>query len=89
MHPSLLHEIARQRKEDLRRAARQHGPAGPRSRRLVAAARTIRPGGGPPRSIRRPQSPVLRQNALVWPTSERNRDRWNARGLRRRAGAGA
>jgi hypothetical protein len=27
MHPYLMHEIARQREEDLRRAARQHGPA--------------------------------------------------------------
>ena len=39
MHPYLLPEIARQREEDLRRAARQYGPAGPRSHRPVAAAR--------------------------------------------------
>ena len=50
MHPYLMHEIARQREEDLRRAARQHGPAGRRSRRPVTAARTIRPGGEPTRS---------------------------------------
>ena len=50
MHPYLLHEIARQREEDLRRAAREHGPAGPRSHRAVTAARTIRPGGEPARS---------------------------------------
>jgi hypothetical protein len=29
MHPYLLLEIVRQREEDLRRAARQYGPAGP------------------------------------------------------------
>ncbi len=45
MHPYLMQEIARQREEDLRRAARQYGPAGPRSHRPVTAARTIRPGG--------------------------------------------
>jgi len=28
MHPYLLQEIARQREEDLRRAARRYGPAG-------------------------------------------------------------
>ena len=50
MHPYLLQEIARQREEDLRRAARQYGPAGPRSHRPVAAARTVRPGGEPMRS---------------------------------------
>jgi hypothetical protein len=53
MHPYLLREIARQREEDLRRAARQHGPAGPRSHRTVTAARTIRRGGEPMRSRRR------------------------------------
>ena len=50
MHPYLLHEIARQREEDLRRAARQHGPARPRSHRPVTAARTIHPEGEPTRS---------------------------------------
>jgi len=50
MHPYLLQEIARQRKEDLRRAARQYGPAGHRRHRPVTAARTVRPGGGPTRS---------------------------------------
>jgi hypothetical protein len=53
MHPYLLHEIARQREEDLRRAARQIGPAGPRSHGRVTAARTIRPGDEPARSKRR------------------------------------
>jgi hypothetical protein len=50
MHPYLLQEIARQRQEDLRRAARRYRPAGPRSHRPVAAARTVRPGGEPTRS---------------------------------------
>jgi hypothetical protein len=50
MHAYLLQEIARQREEDLRRAARQYRPAGPRSHRLVTSARTIRPGGEPTRS---------------------------------------
>jgi hypothetical protein len=50
MHPYLMHEIARQREQDLRRAARQRGPAGPRGHRPVTAARTIRPGGEPKRS---------------------------------------
>ena len=50
MHPYLLQEIARQREQDLRRAARQHRPAGRRSHRPVTAARTVRPGGGPTRS---------------------------------------
>ncbi len=45
MHPYLLQEIVRQREEDLRRAARQYGPAGRRSHRPVTAARTVRPGG--------------------------------------------
>ena len=35
MHPYVMQEIARQRQEDLRRAARQYGPAGPRSHRPV------------------------------------------------------
>jgi hypothetical protein len=52
MHPYLLLEIARQREQDLRRAARQHGRAGPRSHHPVTAARTIRPGE-PTRSKRR------------------------------------
>src|SRR5258708_24988541 len=39
MHPYLLQEIARQREEDLRRAARRYGPAG-----LVAGPGL---GGGP------------------------------------------
>ncbi len=42
MHPYLMQEIARQREEDLRRAARQYGPAGPRRHRPVTAARTTR-----------------------------------------------
>jgi hypothetical protein len=50
MHSYPLPAIARQREEDLRRAARQYGPAGPRSRRLVTAAKTVRPGGEPMRS---------------------------------------
>ena len=50
MHSYLLQEIARQRQEDLRRAARRYRPAGPRSRRPVTAARTVRPGGEPARS---------------------------------------
>lgn len=50
MHPYLLQEIARQREQDPRWAARQYGPAGRRSHRLVTAARTARPGGGPTRS---------------------------------------
>jgi hypothetical protein len=60
MHPYLMHEIARQREEDLRRAARQHGPARPRSHRLVGAARTIHPGGEPTRSKRRILVALLR-----------------------------
>ncbi len=50
MHPYLLQEIARQRQEDLRRAARRYRPAGRRGHRPVTAARTIRPGGEPLRS---------------------------------------
>jgi hypothetical protein len=50
MHPYLLQEIARLHEEELRRAARQYGPAEPRSHRPTTAARTIRPGGGPMRS---------------------------------------
>jgi len=50
MHPYPPQEIARQHEEDLRRAARQYGPAGPRSHRLVTAAKTVRPGGEPTRS---------------------------------------
>jgi hypothetical protein len=50
MHSYLLQEIARQREQDLRRAARQHGPAGPRSHRQMTATRTARRGGGPRRS---------------------------------------
>jgi hypothetical protein len=50
MHPYLLQQIARQRQEDLRRAARQYGPARPRSHRPVTAAKTVRPGGEPTRS---------------------------------------
>ena len=53
MHWYLLREIAHQREEDLRRAAQQRGPAGPRGHRPVTAARTIRPGGEPTRSKRR------------------------------------
>jgi EmrB/QacA subfamily drug resistance transporter len=50
MHTDLMQEIARQREEDLRRAARQYGPAGPRRHRPVTAARTTRPGGKTMRS---------------------------------------
>ena len=50
MHSYLLPATARQREEDLRRAARQYGPAGPRSHRLVTAAKMVRPGGEPTRS---------------------------------------
>jgi hypothetical protein len=50
MHPYLLHEIARQHQQDLRRAARQHAPAGPRSHRPVTAARRVRPRREPRRS---------------------------------------
>jgi hypothetical protein len=49
MHSYLLQQIARQREEDRRRAARQYGPAGPH-RHLVTAAKTVRPGGEPTRS---------------------------------------
>ena len=47
MHPYLLREMIRQREDDLRRATRQYGPAGPRGHRPVTAARMIRPGGEP------------------------------------------
>ena len=47
MHPYLLQEIARQREEDLRRAARQYGPAGLRRHRPVTTARTVQPGSEP------------------------------------------
>jgi hypothetical protein len=50
MHPYLRQQIAHQREEDLRRAARQYRQAGRRSRRPVTAARTVRPGGEPTRS---------------------------------------
>jgi hypothetical protein len=60
MHPYLLQAIARQREEDLRRAAPQRGPAGPRGHRPVTAARTIRPGGEPTRSKRRILVALLR-----------------------------
>jgi hypothetical protein len=40
MHLYLMQEIARQREEDLRRAARQHGPPRPRSRSRVITAIT-------------------------------------------------
>jgi hypothetical protein len=53
MHPYLMHEIARQHQEDLRAAARQHGPARPRSHRPVTAARTIHPRDDATRSKRR------------------------------------
>ena len=46
MYSNLLPEIARQRGEDLRRAARHCGPAGPRGYRPVTALRTARPDGG-------------------------------------------
>jgi hypothetical protein len=60
MHPYLLQAIARQREEDLRWAAQQRGPAGPRGHRPVTAARTIRPGGEPARSKRRILVALLR-----------------------------
>jgi hypothetical protein len=50
MNPYLMQEIARQREEDLRRAARHYGRAGRRRHRPVTAARTVRPGGGRMRS---------------------------------------
>ena len=50
MYSFLLPEFARQRGEDLRRAARRYGPAGPPSHRGVTEARTTRPGGGRMRS---------------------------------------
>jgi hypothetical protein len=50
MHSYLLPQIARLREEDLRRAARQYGPAGPRSHCPVIAARTTRPAAGPMRA---------------------------------------
>ncbi|HKD89597.1 MAG TPA: hypothetical protein VKB62_13800 [Streptosporangiaceae bacterium] len=50
MHSYLLPEMARQREENLRRAARQYSPAGPRRHRTVTAAKTTRPGGEPTRS---------------------------------------
>ena len=50
MHSHLMPEIVRQREEDLLRAARHYGPAGPRSHRPVTATRTTRPGGGPMRA---------------------------------------
>jgi hypothetical protein len=50
MNPYLMQEIARQRQEHLRRAARQYGPAERRSYHPVTAARTVRPEGGPTRS---------------------------------------
>ena len=59
MHWYLLQEIARQREEDLRRAAQQRGPAGPRGHRPVTAAKTIRPGV-PTRSKRRILVALLR-----------------------------
>ena len=60
MHWYLLQEIARQREEDLRRAARQRGPAGPRGHRPVTAARTIHPEGESMRSKRRILVALLR-----------------------------
>ena len=50
MHPYVMQEIARQREGNSRRTARQYDPAGPRSHRLVTAAKTVRPGGEPTRS---------------------------------------
>ncbi len=50
MYSYLLREIARQRVEDRRRAARHYDPAMPRSHRPVARARPVRPGGEPTRS---------------------------------------
>jgi hypothetical protein len=45
MHSYVMQELARQRQGDLCRAARLYGLAGPRIRRPVTAARTVRPGG--------------------------------------------
>ena len=50
MHSYLLPAIARQREEDLRRAAWRYSPAGPRRHRPVTWATTARPGGEPGRS---------------------------------------
>ncbi len=50
MHPYLMQEIARQRQEGRRRAARRHGPAGTRSHRRVITAITTRFGGKTMRS---------------------------------------
>jgi hypothetical protein len=51
MHPYLLQEIARQREEDLRRAARHYSPAGRpgkrRRGRLLAGAVTVITGEMP------------------------------------------
>ena len=44
MHPYVMQEIARQREGNSRRAARQYGPAGPRSRRPATAAGTTHSG---------------------------------------------
>ena len=51
MYSHLLPEIARQRGEDLRRAARHYGLDGLRSHRPVTAAKPVRPGGEPTRSM--------------------------------------
>jgi hypothetical protein len=50
MHTYLLPEIARQRQDDLRRAAPQYSLARPRSHHPVTAPRTVRPRGEPTRS---------------------------------------
>ena len=50
MHPYVSELLARQRESELRRSARRHGPAGPRSRRPVTAAGTTHFGGKTMRS---------------------------------------
>ncbi len=50
MHSYVMQVIARQREGNLRRAARQYGPAGPRSRRPVTAAGTTHSEGKTMRS---------------------------------------
>jgi MFS family permease len=65
MHPYLMQEIARQHLGDLRRAARQYGPAEPSSDRPVTAARTNHPGGEPMRSKPRILAALLLAAFLV------------------------
>ena len=95
MHWYLLQEIVRQREEDLRRAARQRGPAGPRGHRPVTAARTIRPGGEPTRSSPDPRRtaaggvPPSVRSPDVHPVPRHRRERlWRARRPDRSCGRG-